>query len=142
MKLIRYDYPELPLGTSEFARWIRDAIGDSGDLRDPFSSWTGGGAGRNALAVDLYENEEAFHAVADLPGFSKSQVQVELENSVLQISCSKGENQGEVTERFSRSFSVPDGIDTAKVAARLEDGILSVTLPKSENRRPRVVTID
>ncbi len=141
MKLIRYDYPELPLGSGEFARWLRDAFGDSGDLRDPLASWSSG-PGRNSLAIDLYESAEAYHAVVDLPGFSKNQVQVELENSVLQISCSKGGNEGEATERYSRSFSVPDGIDTAKVAAKLEDGALTVTLPKNENHKPRVVSID
>jgi HSP20 family protein len=137
MKLIRYDYPEASIGSNDFGRWLRDTLRDFGD---PFPAWASV-AGRNTLPLDLYENGDAFHAVVDLPGLSREKIQVELENSILQISASTGESEGEPTERFSRSVSVPDGIDPGKVTARFEDGVLTVTLPKHEHQRPRVVSI-
>jgi HSP20 family protein len=101
--------------------------------------------------MDLLETENDFVLRADLPGLSESDVNIELENNVLTIS---GERKSETEERkegyyrverasgsFSRSLTLPDGIDPDAVKATFERGVLEVRIPKPEERKPRKVAI-
>jgi HSP20 family protein len=102
-------------------------------------------------AMDLVESEDNFVLRADLPGLSESDVNIELEDNVLTIS---GERKAEHEERkegyyrlerasgsFSRSLTLPEGIDPEKVQANFDRGVLEVRIPKPEQRKPRKVTI-
>jgi HSP20 family protein len=97
--------------------------------------------------------EEGDHYVlrADLPGLSEDDVNVELDDNVLTIS---GERKSEHEHRkegyyrieraagaFSRSLTLPEGIDPDSVQARFEKGVLEVRVPKPEQRKPRRVAI-
>ncbi|MGZ3805671.1 MAG: Hsp20/alpha crystallin family protein, partial [Pseudobdellovibrionaceae bacterium] len=88
--------------------------------------------------VDIEENDEMYMISADLPGVKKDDVKIDLSGNTLKIS---GERSKELKEegyrersygRFSRSFSLPQSVDTKKVEAHFEDGVLRVILPKSE----------
>ncbi len=137
MKLIRYDYPTL----SRF-----DAINQ---LFDQFfgelqrSPWGGFENRVFTPAVDLYEDDNAFYARFEIPGVKKADLRVELENNVLTVSAQTSEKKDKTEQSFSfsRSISVPDGIDADKVKARHEDGILTVTLPKAEARKPKAIEV-
>jgi len=96
---------------------------------------------RTMPAVDVAETDKAYEITAELPGLEEKNIEVKLANGVLSI---KGEKQEEKEEKekdyyrrersfgsFERSFQVPEGIDTDKIAASFKNGILSVTLPKS-----------
>ncbi len=136
--------------------------------RDPFhglfdrvfdNSWNDsdyvpdGEAGRRTWlpAVDIYENDESFVATADLPGLRKDDIDVSIEDNVLTVSgerkFEKSEDDGTFrrVERaygtFRRSFALPRGVDSAKVEARFEDGVLTLTLPKSEVAKSRKITV-
>jgi HSP20 family protein len=102
-------------------------------------------------AMDLVESENDFVLRADLPGLGESDVNIELEDNVLTIS---GERRAEHEERkegyyrverasgsFSRSLTLPEGVDPDRVQANFDRGVLEVRIPKPEQRRPRKVTI-
>ena len=102
-------------------------------------------------AVDIYENDDAFVATADLPGLKKDDIDVALEDNVLTVSgerkfeAREGEGSFRRVERsygtFRRSFALPRGVDSTKVEAKFKDGVLTLTLPKSEVAKGRKITV-
>jgi HSP20 family protein len=142
MKLIRYEYPQSP-AASAFNR-LFDLGGSSVDRFGAlFDDFFAGAPGFAQPAADLYEDEHHFFARFELPGLKKDEVDVELENSVLTVSNVKSEKteNSESRASFQRSISVPDGVDLTKVTAALQDGVLTVTMPKAEARKPRQITV-
>jgi len=102
-------------------------------------------------AVDIRESDEALTLIAELPGLTKNDVHITMENNVLTLS---GERKFETEEKeesyhrieraygsFSRSFTLPANVKTDKVEALFKDGLLSVTLPKVEEAKPRKIEI-
>ena len=112
---------------------------------------TGQAVRRWIPAMDLIETENDFILRADLPGLSEDDVNIEFEDNVLTIS---GERKAQHEERkdgyfrverafgsFSRALTLPEGVDPDKVQAHFDRGVLEVTVPKPEQRKPRKVTI-
>jgi HSP20 family protein len=108
-------------------------------------------ASRWIPAMDLAETQDAYVLRADLPGLSPDDVTIELEHRVLTVS---GERRAEeATEgtgwrrversfgSFKRSLTLPEGIDPEAIAASFDNGVLTVTIPKPEERKPRRVSI-
>lgn len=140
MTLIRYEYPNTSV--SEFDRMIGRAFSNFGRWsaveNDPFF-----GPRTDRVPVDLYEDNDSYHVRAELPGVKKKDIKLELDNAVLTLSGERKTKSGgseEVTS-FSRSVSVAEDIQSDKVKAHFEDGILTVTVPKSEQRKPRTIAI-
>jgi len=117
----------------------------------PTSNGGTGPARRWVPAMDLVEAENEFVLKADLPGLSQENVSIEVEDNVLTIS---GERKAEHEERkeayyrverafgrFSRSLTLPEGIDPDSVKASFEHGVLEVRVPKPEAKKPRKVAI-
>jgi HSP20 family protein len=112
----------------------------------------GEGVGRRWLpAMDLVESDDHFLLRADLPGMGEDDVKLELEDGVLTVS---GERKAEHEERkegyhrleraygsFSRSLTLPEGVDPAAVEASFDRGVLEVRIPKPEQRQPHRVSI-
>jgi len=101
--------------------------------------------------MDLVEPEDDFVLRADLPGLSEGDVNIELEDNVLTIS---GERKSEHEERkegfyrverasgsFSRSLTLPEGVNAEAIEAGFDRGVLEVRIPKPEERKPRKVAI-
>jgi HSP20 family protein len=101
--------------------------------------------------MDLVESGDHFVLRADLPGLSEEDVNIELEDQTLTIS---GERKAEHQEKgegfyrverafgsFSRSLQLPKGIDPEAVSARFDRGVLEVSIPKPEERKPRRIAI-
>ncbi len=85
--------------------------------------------------VDVYENEQEFLLVADLPGVTKEGLEVAVEAGDLRL-------RGETDElEYRRSFSLGDDVDVEKIDAKLELGQLSVHLPKSTAARVRKIEV-
>ena len=129
-----------------FDRVFDNVWGDSDFVTDAEAG------GRTWLpAVDIYENDDAFVATADLPGLKKDDIDVSIEDNVLTVSgerkFEKSEDEGSFrrVERsygtFRRSFTLPRGVESAKVEAKFEDGVLTLTLPKSELAKSRKITV-
>ena len=101
--------------------------------------------------VDILEDEKEFLVKAELPDLKKEDVRVVVENGVLTISGERRFEKEENKRRyhrversygsFSRSFSLPDGADPAKVNAEFKNGILQVHMAKSEVSKPKQVEV-
>lgn len=102
-------------------------------------------------AMDVVETGDEFVLRADLPGLSEGEVNIELDENVLTIS---GERKAEHEEReegyyrverssgsFSRSLTLPEGVDPEAIHASFDRGVLEVHIPKPEERKPRKVAI-
>lgn len=118
---------------------------------DAKSTGANGAARRWIPSMDLVESEEELILRADLPGMTRDDVDIEIKDGVLTIS---GERRAEHQDRaegfhrverafgsFSRSLSLPDGIDAGKVEADFKDGVLEVRVPKPEQSQPTRVQI-
>ena len=102
-------------------------------------------------AMDLLESGDHFVLRADLPGMNEDDVKIELEDSTLTISGERttereSENEGfyraeRATGTFSRSLTLPKGIDPEAVSARFDRGVLEVRIPKPAERQPHRVRI-
>ena len=92
------------------------------------------------VSLDLVENETAFSVHADLPGVSKDEVEVNIDDGVLTISAHKENHYEESTDTvhhmersygtYERSIRLPKNVKVSEVSATVEDGVLEVTLPK------------
>ena len=102
-------------------------------------------------AMDLVETADAFVLRADLPGMTQDDVKLEVEDSVLTVSgerAAEHETKQEGFYRlersfgsFSRSLTLPKGIDTESVGASFLNGVLEVRIPKPEQTKPRRIEI-
>jgi HSP20 family protein len=102
-------------------------------------------------AMDLVETDDNFVLRADLPGLSEEDLKIELEDGTLTVSGERkaeheSENEGYYrVERafgsFSRSLTLPQGIDPEAVTASFDRGVLEIRVPKPEERKPRRIEI-
>ena len=121
-----------------------------------FDNPAGNGANGTSLrrwvpAMDLVETEDHFVLKADLPGLGEDDVSIEIRDNALTVS---GERKAEHESRergwyrverqfgrFSRSLTLPEGVDADRVEAEFDKGVLQVRIPKPEERKPRRVSI-
>ena len=102
-----------------------------------------------APRVDVYETKDAYQVVADVPGVSESTLEITVEKDTLKIEAAvepaKREHRLRLAEPlgggFLRSFALPDGIDRERISATVRNGVLRLTLPKSEAMRPRRIVV-
>jgi HSP20 family protein len=102
-------------------------------------------------AMDLVETDDHFILRADLPGLSEEDVKIELDDGTLTVSGERNaehESKGEGYHRverafgaFSRSLTLPQGVDPEAVTANFDRGVLEVSIPKPEERKPRRIEI-
>lgn len=100
-------------------------------------------------SVDIFQTDDAITLMADLPGVSKDDLDIDLKDSVLTITGSVGdtEDRPRTVYReygiggYMRRFTLSDKIDQARISADLKDGVLTVVLPKAESLKPRKVKI-
>jgi len=100
--------------------------------------------------ADIYETNDALNVVLEMPGVDKNSVDIRVEDGVLKIEgrleFSKYQGlQPLYTEynvgHYSRSFRLSSKIDQNKIAAELNDGVLSLVLPKVEEAKPRTIQV-
>ncbi|HVA00263.1 MAG TPA: Hsp20/alpha crystallin family protein [Terriglobia bacterium] len=128
-----------------FNRLFNDAIAKTFSEEEPGSrAWM--------PPVDIYETDDSLVLKAELPGINPDDVEVRVEDNTLYL---KGERkfQKDVKEEnlhrversygmFSRSFVLPNSIDSDKVQAAYKDGILTLTMPKREEAKPKTIKIN
>lgn len=154
MSLMRYQTSSYSPSWPSSERWttLRDDINTLFEL--PFWST----AGRQVQlfngwtpTLDLYQDNDNVVAVVELPGMRKEEIEISLHNGTLTISgerkdeTSSGEGNAR-TERyvgkFRRSVTLPTPVNTTKVIAGYKDGILTVTLPKAEEGKPKQIKVN
>lgn len=145
MKLIRSN-PNSLARVSDFDEWFRHPFAGLPSLNHFFGNLgeVFPGVASSKLAVDVHEDKDSYFASFELPGVKKEDVKIELQNGMLTVSAEKREKDGDNESSYSltRSVSVPEGVNADAITAKLEDGILSVTLPKAEHRKPRNITLN
>ena len=102
--------------------------------------------------VDIFEEADSIRIVTEVPGVRPEDVKISIEGNVLTVSGTKQQTAEERTERvhryertygqFERSFTLPSSVDSTKVKAGYEHGVLTVTLPKAEKARPRQIQVE
>jgi len=101
------------------------------------------------LNTDIWEDEHNIHLAMDLPGLKESEIKVEMHNETLTIAgerkvtkSGKDLHEERYVGAFERRFTVPENsVDAEKIAAKYRDGVLSLTLPKREQIKPRQIPI-
>jgi len=98
--------------------------------------------------VDIFENDGEILLYADMPGVVKKDININMDNGKLYLTGVRRMEKSGATNweefvdvEFTRTFSVPQSIDIAKVTAELTDGVLKLHLPKSEEAKPRQIEI-
>jgi HSP20 family protein len=102
-------------------------------------------------AMDLVETADHLVLKADLPGLGRDDVNIEVKDGMLSVSGERRAESEESSEgfyrverafgQFSRSMTLPDGIDAEKITADFHEGVLEVRIPKPEERKPHRVAI-
>jgi HSP20 family protein len=101
-------------------------------------------------AADIYESEDALTVVLEMPGVDKGNVDVRIEDGILNVEgrldFSKYQNLVPIyTEynigHYARSFRLSSKIDSTKIGAEMNDGVLSLVLPKVEEAKPRTIQV-
>ena len=126
----------------------------AGGMSRLFDTLLGGEQGERSHwtpAMDLVEGDDHFLLKADLPGLSQDDVAIEVRDNTLRIS---GERRSEHERRekgwhrversfgrFSRSLTLPEGVDPSAISATFDKGVLEVRVPKPEERQPRRIEI-
>ena len=117
----------------------------------PFSLTREGGSNWSSLAIDMYQTDNDVVVKAALPGIKADEVQINITGDILTI---KGETKHEEEKKekawhmrehrwgaFERSVMLPTTVNADKANADFENGILTVTLPKSEEVKPKTITV-
>ena len=98
----------------------------------------------NRPAVDLFEDESNYFVRAQIPGFKKKELEVELEKDRLVLKGLRKEKEdgAKSAVSFHRSVSLPRTIDSKKIVAKYKNGVLTVTIPKAEAAKTRQIDIN
>ncbi|HEX6693468.1 MAG TPA: Hsp20/alpha crystallin family protein [Longimicrobiales bacterium] len=120
------------------------------DVLVPFARM---GSSMRMPETDVVERQNEIRVVCELPGMQEDQVEVSMENNVLTISGEKSDERVQGQEgdtyhlserrwgRFSRSFVLPREVDQERIEAEFRNGVLTVTIPKSEKARRRRIEV-
>jgi len=151
MKLMRtnrhdnWDWPvfgQLTNLRDEINRLFEAPLFNGGGTAELFNTWS--------PALDLYEDKDNLVVQAEVPGFKKEDLDISFQDGSLTIT---GERKHETKEghdvsrserfygKFHRTFVLPKAVDVTKVKARYKDGILTITLPKAEEAKPRQISV-
>jgi HSP20 family protein len=142
MHIVRYSYPTARNLAPAFSTFGRNAwTGLENELNQLFESTTAAVAGR--IPVDVSEDKDNTYVRAELPGVAREDVSLELADGALTIAAVRKQKTGETEQSFTanRTIGLPESIDVEKVAAKYENGVLTVTLPKAEAAKPRKITL-
>ena len=135
---------DTPLNVFEdvFGTLFNDSVGALAKAAQT-GSWT--------PAVDIVESTDAYTLTADLPGLTKGDVHLTVEDGVLTLSGERKSERSDSNEfghryeraygKFSRSFQLESGIENSKISAEFKNGLLKVVLPKVEASKPFEVSI-
>lgn len=101
--------------------------------------------------VDITESDDAYHFVVEAPGVKKEDLDISVDQNVLTVSGERKYEHEEKKEnvhrveraygRFARSFTLPANVEAGKVDAEYKDGLLKIKAPKSEQAKPRKVSV-
>jgi len=132
--MVRFDFPRTLEGLFDETRFS-----EQGEAR------------RTAPAMDISEHENEYVVVAEIPGVKKEELKITFENNLLTVQAERKPydlpqdarillNEMRVRE-FARSVRLPVRIDSERIAADLQNGVLRISLPKAQEARPRTISV-
>jgi HSP20 family protein len=144
MALVRWEpFRELAALQNEMGRWMSQLSGGLTPGNGQSSSWL--------PAVDVWETEEELVLSLDLPGIPEDQIAVELDDNVLTVSGQRERASEYSSERFyrferrfgtfSRSVTLPAGVNEEDIKADYTNGVLEIRVPKPEEQKPKRIQI-
>ncbi len=140
-------YGLTPFSGNSFASLEKEfekLFGGMPSLFDLGSEWVADSSSRS-LRPQWYESDNEYVIRLELPGVDPKDVALEVGDNALRLSAERktrsGEGESESVASYKQSFSIPEGIDGGKVSAKFEEGVLNVTLPKTEVLKPRRIEI-
>jgi HSP20 family protein len=146
MTLVRYRYPvnyRTPFGGFDRSPWA----GLESEIDRLFTSaWSdfGGTPGTDRFPIDLYQDNDHAYVRAELPGVRREDLTVEVVDGTLNLTVERKTKEGEQESAFRlhRAIRISDDVLADKVTAQLEHGVLTVTLPKREEAKPRKIAVN
>lgn len=151
MRIVRYSYPSYRSPVASLGNFGRSPwSGLETEIDRLFETALGSftpAVGSDQFPVDLYEDKDNTYVRAELPGFNRDDIQVQVVEDYLTITASRknsaNADAGQVQENVSlnRSVSIPEQVQADKVSAQYENGVLTVTLPKREEAKPKKITV-
>jgi HSP20 family protein len=148
MRLVRYTYPSFRSITPAFGSFQRSPwAGLETEIDRLFETALGdfNGTSTTRFPVDLYEDKDNTYVRAELPGVNRDDINVEMTDGYLTIAATRktggADGKQENSFSFSRAVSIAEEVQTDKVAAAYENGVLTVTLPKREEAKPKKITV-
>jgi HSP20 family protein len=144
MAVVRWEpFREFTALQNELGRFVNQFWGGPGASGETANTWL--------PPIDVWETEDDLVLAVDLPGIPEDKVAIEVDDGVLTISGERERRTEQETDRFyrferrfgtfSRSVTLPQGIDPSKIGARFDGGVLEVRVPKPEERKPTRVQI-
>jgi len=153
MNLIRWNRPELSMWGSlgrlsnlrdEIDRLFEEPLSELARTSHLLSGWT--------PALDVYEDKDTLTVKAELPGMKKEDIDISLHDGCLSISGErKSEEKFEKADvyraerfvgRFQRALTLPSPVAVDKIKAQYKDGVLTITLPKTEEAKPKQIDVN
>ncbi len=145
MNIVRYDpFRELRSLQDEMTRLFTGTVGQSGNREDMLN-------GAWSPRVDIFENKENLVLEAELPGMSRNDFDLSIENNVITLTGernfekkSESDNYHRVERAygtFTRSFTLPQTVSAEGAKAEFKNGVLNVTLPKREETKARKIQV-
>ena len=136
-------------------RTLRDLQREVDSLFDQFFGRTDGGDGSTSAvwspSTDLVETDEDFRLHLDVPGMSTEDISINLQNRTLTVSGERASERTDESEEFvrverafgsfHRTFTLPDAVDADSIEASYDNGVLTVTVPKTEESTRRQIEI-
>ena len=97
----------------------------------------------NSVSNYYNENEKEYYLTMDIPGMSKDDIEVTFDNNRLKISGQRKSDKYDAYEygKMERTFTVPNNVETNKISANVDNGVLKVLLPKAKSSLGRKITI-
>ncbi|MGH3004571.1 MAG: Hsp20/alpha crystallin family protein [Gaiellaceae bacterium] len=144
MALVRWEpFRELAALQNEMGRWMSQLSGGITPGNGQSSTWL--------PAVDVWETEKELVLSFDLPGIAEDEIAVELEDNVLTVSGQRERTSEHSSDRFyrferrfgtfSRSVTLPAGVNEKDIEADYTNGVLEIRVPKPEEQKPRRIQI-
>jgi HSP20 family protein len=140
--LVRWEpFRELASFQNEMSRWMNGLFDGPGRVTQ---SWV--------PALDVWETESEVVYAFDLPGVSEEEISIEVKEDMLTVSAERERHDEETSEdgfyrferrygTFARAVGLPQGIDEDQIAARYENGVLEIRVPKPEEQKPRTISL-
>jgi len=141
--LSRRSWPTRNWAADVESGFTQDVFEDFDRIVDSFLRPTSAQSVQFQPSADISETENHYMVSFDIPGVKKEDVKIEMRGNQLFVTGERRQEarSGRTYGKFERSFALPESVNTDKIEAHYEDGVLSIALPKAEEAKPKTIEI-